>query len=95
MSLCPLGTNLGPSREAPTMDVAQLQEEANKALGHLLVMQSSLDARQRRQVSNFGMALYQIESETTEAIKEAKALCACTIQDVETCQTVLVSETKA
>ena len=40
------------------------------------------------------MALHQIESETTEAIKEAKALCACTIQDEETCQMALISEAK-
>ena len=76
------------------MDVAQLQEEANKDLGHLLVTRSSLDVRWRRQVSDFGMALHQIELETTEAIKEAKALCACTIQDVETCWMVLISEAK-
>ena len=74
------------------MDVAQLQEEANKALGHLLVTRSSLDARQRRKVSDFGMALHQIESETTEAIKEVKALCACTIWDVVTHQMVLKSK---
>ena len=55
---------------------------------------SSLDARQRKQVSNFDMALLQIESETTEAIKEAKAHCACTIQDVETCQMALISKAK-
>ena len=38
------------------------------------------------------MALHQNESETTEAVKEAKALCARTIQDMETCWTVLTSE---
>ena len=38
------------------------------------------------------MTLCQAESETTEAIKEAKALCACTIQDAETCQTALMSK---
>ena len=40
----------GPSGEAPSMDVAQLQEEAYKALDCLLVTRSSLDARQRKQV---------------------------------------------
>ena len=53
---------------------------------------SSIDAHQRKQVSDFGMAIHQNESETTEAIKEAKALCACTIQGVEICWTVLISE---
>ena len=38
------------------------------------------------------MALCQNKLETTEAIKEAKALCAHTIQDAETCQTVLTNK---
>ena len=83
VSLPPLFETPGPSGEAPSMDVAQLQEEANKALGCLLVTRSSLDVRQRRQVSDFGMALHHIESETTKAVKEAKALCAHTIWDME------------
>ena len=53
---------------------------------------SSINVQQRKQVSDFGMALHQNESETTEAIKEAKALCAHTILDAETCQTVLTSK---
>ena len=92
--LPPLANTPGPSREVPSMNVGQLQEEANKALDCLLVTRSSLAARQRRQVSDFGMALHQIESETTEAIKEVRALCAHTIWDVETCWTALISETK-
>ena len=76
------------------MDVAQLQEEANKALDCLLVTRSSLDVWQRKQVSNFGMGLHQNELETTEAIKEAKALSACTIWDAETPWTALISEAK-
>ena len=40
------------------------------------------------------MALPQNESETTKAIKEAKTLCACTIWDVATCQTVLICKAK-
>ena len=83
---------LGPSREAPSVDVAQHQKEAIKTLVCLLATRSSLDARQRKQVSDFGMALHQIESETTEAIKEVKALCTHTIWDVETQQMVLISK---
>ena len=40
------------------------------------------------------MAHHQNESETTEAIKEVKALCACTIWDMETNWTVQTSEAK-
>ena len=90
----PLVETLGPSRKAPSMDMVQLQEESNKALDHLLVTRSSLDARWRKQVSNFGIALCQIESDTTKAIKEAKALCVCTIWDVETHEMALISEAK-
>ena len=82
----------GPSGEAPSWNVTQLQEEANKALGHLLVTRSSIDAHWRKQVSVFEMALCQNESQTTEAIMEAKALCAHTIQDAETHQTVLINK---
>ena len=46
----------------------------------------------RKQVSDFGIALYQNESETTKAIKEVKALCACTNWDADTHQTALISK---
>ena len=90
----PLVKTPGSSSEAPSLDVTQLQEEANKALGYLLATRSSIDTHQRKQVLDFGMALHQIESETTETIKEAKALCAHTIRDVETHQAVLISKVK-
>ena len=83
-----------PAGESASVDMAQLQEEANKALDCQLATKSSLDARQRKQVSNFGMTLHLIESETTEAIKAAKALCTHTIWDGETHHMVLVSKAK-
>ena len=81
-----------PSGAAPSLDVIQLQEETHRALGCLLVTRSSINACQRKQVSDFGMALCQNESETTEAINQAKALCAQTIRNAEACQTVLICE---
>ena len=93
VSLPPLVKTLGPSREAPSVDVAQLQEEANKALGCLLATRSSLDARQRRQVSDFGMALHWIESEATEASQGSKGpLCSHHPGYAETCWMVLISK---
>ena len=86
--------SLGPSHEAPSLDVTQLQEEANKALGHLLATRSSIDAHWRKQVSDFGVVLCQNESEIMEAIKEAKALCAHTIRDAEACWAGLISKAK-
>ena len=84
----------GPSGRAPSLDVTQLQEEANKALGYLLAMRSTINTYWRKEVSDFGMALCQNESEITEAIKAAKALCAWTIRDVEACHVVLISKAK-
>ena len=83
---------LGLSSEAPSLDVTWLQEEANKALGHLLATRSSINAHQRKQVSDFGMALCQNESDITKAIKEAKALCAHTIRDAEAHWVALISK---
>ena len=85
----------GPSSKASSLNVTHLQEEANKALGHLLATRSSINACQRKQVSDFGMALHQNESEITKAIREAKALCAHTIRDVEAYLAVLISEAKS
>ena len=67
---------LGSSSRAPSLDVTQLQEEANRALGCLLATRSSIDTHWMKQVSDFGKALCQNESETTEAVKEVKDLCA-------------------
>ena len=90
----PLVKILEPSSEVLSLDVTQLQEESNKALWHLLATRCSIDTHWRKQVSESGKALHKNESETTKAIKEAKALCACTIWDVETHQTVLISKGK-
>ena len=82
----------GPSGNAPSSDVTQLQEKTNKALGCLLVMRSTINTHQRKEVSDFGMALHQNDSEITKAIKAAKALCAQTIREVEACCAVLINE---
>ena len=84
----------GPSSRSPSLDVTQLQEEANKALGHLLATRSSINTHWRKQLSDFGMVLCQNESEITVAIKEAKTLCACTIRDMEAHWAALISKAK-
>ena len=73
----------GPSGNAPPLDVAHLQEEANKALGDWLAIKSSIDACRWKLVSQFGMTLHQNQSKTDESIKEAKALCAHSIREAE------------
>ena len=47
----------GPGASILPRDVIQLQKEANRALGCLLAIRSSLDAHQRKQVSDFEMGL--------------------------------------
>ena len=44
----------GPSSDAPPPDMAHLQEEANKALGDLLAIKSSIDACWQKLILEFG-----------------------------------------
>ena len=46
----------GPSGRAPSLDVIQLQEEANRSLGHLLLTRSTINTHWRKEVSDFWMA---------------------------------------
>ena len=92
VSLPPFGQYSGAQWGSSLGECGPTIGGGHKALNCLLATRSSLDARQRRQISDFGMALHQIESETTQAVKEARALCAHTIQDMETCQMTLISE---
>ena len=70
--------------DAPPPDMAHLWEEANKALGDLLVIKSPIDAHQWKLISEFSMALCQNDSEATESAKEAKAICNHSFQEAET-----------
>ena len=49
----------GPSSNFPSLNVAHLCKEANKALGDWLAVKSSIDACQWKLVSEFGMTLHQ------------------------------------
>ena len=49
--------NQQPSGDAPGSDAVHPQEEANKALGELLVIKSSIDAHQQKLVWELSMAL--------------------------------------
>ena len=53
----PTAKTVGPSRYAPPFDVAHLWEEANKTLGDLLIIKSSIDAHQQKLVLEFCMVL--------------------------------------
>ena len=85
----------GPSSDTLPPDIAHLQEEANKALGDLLAIKSSIAACWQKLVLEFGMALHQNDSETTESIKEAKAIYANSIQEPKTHCSTAIREAKA
>ena len=90
----------------PPADMAELWENANKALEELLATKASIDACRWRAVWELGMELCQNESNTTKSIKEAravcshvtldaKALCFATIKEAKTTQACTIWETEA
>ena len=76
------------------MDAGQLQEKANKALGELLATKSSTDACWQKVVWELGIELHQNNSETTESIKEARAICTPATLDAKALCSVTVKEAK-
>ena len=72
----------------------ELQENANKALKELLATKASTDACRQRTIWELGMELHQNESQATESIKEAKAICFWVTLDTKTACSVVVKEAK-
>ena len=91
----PTAETPGPSSVTPPTDAGHLWEEANKALGELLATKLSINAHQWRLVWELGMALCQNDSETTESIKEAKAICTHSTQEAETLCSMTIREAEA
>ena len=91
----PTAKTPGPSGGAPPTDGGHLWEEANKALGELLVTKSSINACQQKLVWELGIALHQNDSKTVESIKEAKAICAHSTQKAETLCSIAIREVEA
>ena len=67
----------------PPADAAKLWENANKALKELLAMKASIDTHRQRAVWELGMELHQNESEATESLKGATAICSHVTQDAK------------
>ena len=63
--------------------MAELWENANKALEELLVTKASIDAHRQRAIWELGMVLHRNESATAESIKEARAVCSHVTLDAE------------
>ena len=91
----PTAETPGPSSGAPPAGAAHLQEEANKALGGLLAIKSSIDAHWQKLVWELGMDLHQNDSKTTESIKEAKAICAHSTQEGKALCSTAIKDAKA
>ena len=91
----PTAETPGPSSGAPPSDTAHLWEEANKALGELLVTKSSIDACWQKLVWQLSIALHQNNFRTVESIKEAKAICAHYTWEAETLYSTTISKAEA
>ena len=91
----PTAKTPGPSGDAPPIDMAHVWEQANKALGDLLAIKSTVGANWWKLVSEFGITLHQNDSKTTESIKEAKTLCTHSIQEAETHCSTAIREAEA
>ena len=63
--------------------MAELWENANKALEELLATKVSIDACRWRAVWELGMELCRNESTTAESIKEARAVCSHVTLDAQ------------
>ena len=90
-SLEGIPTNISPIAVAsrsesitPLVDPMELWGNANKALEELLTTKASIDACRQRAIWELGMELRQNESQATESIKEAKAVCSQVTLDTRT-----------
>ena len=61
----------------------------------MLVIKSSIDSHWQKLISEFGMALHQNDSKTTESVKEAKAISSHSIQEAETHCSIAIREAEA
>ena len=79
----PSKKSTGDDIRALPKEVLHLQGEMNRIMGWLLTTRASMDACQRKEVSNFQMALYQNEAQTTEIIREAEAVHATAVRETK------------
>ena len=86
----PSKTSTGDDTGTLPKEVLHLQGEMNRIMGWLLMTRASMGAHQRKEVSDFQMALHQNEAWTTEAIREAEAMHAAAIREVKACWTNII-----
>ena len=83
-SISPIAVASRPRSITPSVDAMELQGNANKALEELLTTKASIDTCRQRAIWELGMELHQNESQATESIKEAKAVCSWVTLDTKT-----------
>ena len=100
-SLEDIATNISPiaavsrSRSvSPSVDLAELWTNANRALNYLLNTKGSIDTRRWRAVWELGLILCQNESQLATSIREAKVICSQATLDAQTACSWLIIEAK-
>ena len=93
-TISPIAATTRSRSITPPTDMAELWENANKALEQLLVTKASIDACRWRAIWELGMELHQNESKTTKSIKEARAICSHVTLDAKALCFAMVKEAK-
>ena len=94
-SISPTAVTFRSGSITPLADAMELWENANKVLKELLTTKASIDACRQRAIWELGMELCQNESQVTESIREAKAVCSHVTLDAQTLCFATVKEAKA
>ena len=93
-TISPIAVTTRSRSITPPADVAELQDNANKALEELLATKLSMDAHRQRAIWELSMELHWNRSETAESIKEARAICSHVTLDAEALCFATVKEAK-
>ena len=94
-SISPIAATPRSGSITPLADAMELWENANKALKELLTTKASIDTCRQRVVWELGMELHQNESQVTESIREAKAICSQVTLDTQALCFTTLKEAKA
>ena len=93
-NISPITMASGPESVTPLVDPMEHWGNVNKAFKELLTTKASIDACRQKAVWEQGMELHQNESQATESIKEAKAVCSQVTLDARTTWTWVTLDTK-
>ena len=104
-NISPIAAVSGSDSTSTSMDLTELQTNANKALDDLLSTKGSIDARRLRAVWDLGVLLHQTESQAAATVQEARTIhsqtalgiwmaCSQSILEAKTGYLVAVKEAK-